>query len=117
MLRPATEHHLADRVHRNPDLVRDATDRPALQEMQPPVAGWKASRECRRFPPGEMGHFRTPFNTHQTTNPIESLFSTVRNCTRKTKGCLNRKTAIAMVFRLMISEKKVAQDQMAKLPA
>jgi len=31
---------------------------------------------------------------------------TVRNRTRKTKGCLNRKTALAMVFRLMMSAKK-----------
>jgi len=40
------------------------------------------------------------------TNPIESVFATVRNRTRKTKGCLNRKTALAMVFRLMMSAKK-----------
>jgi len=38
--------------------------------------------------------------------PIESVFATVRNRTRKTKGCLNRKTALAMVFRLMMSAKK-----------
>jgi len=37
---------------------------------------------------------------------IESVFATVRNRTRKTKGCLNRKTALAMVFRLMMSAKK-----------
>lgn len=42
----------------------------------------------------------------RTTNPIESVFATVRNRTRKTKGCLNRKTALAMVFRLMMSAKK-----------
>ena len=42
----------------------------------------------------------------RTTNPIESVFATVRNRTRKTKGCLNRKTALAMVFRLMTSAKK-----------
>ena len=28
------------------------------------------------------------------------------NRTRKTKGCLNRKTALAMVFRLMMSARK-----------
>ena len=38
----------------------------------------------------------------RTTNPIESVFATVRTRTRKTKGCLNRKTALAMVFRLMM---------------
>lgn len=42
----------------------------------------------------------------RTTNPIESVFATVRNRTRKTKGCLNRRTALAMVFRLMMSAKK-----------
>ena len=41
-----------------------------------------------------------------TTNPIESVFATVRNRTRKTKGYLNRKTALAMVFRVMMSAKK-----------
>jgi putative transposase len=41
----------------------------------------------------------------RTTNPIESVFATVRNRTRKTKGCLNRKTTLAMVFRLIMSAK------------
>ena len=30
----------------------------------------------------------------------------MRNRTRKTKGCLNRKTALAMGFRLIMSAKK-----------
>ena len=47
------------------------------------------------FPAEHWKHIRT-------TNPIESVFATVRNRTRKTKGCLNRKTALAMVYRLMI---------------
>ena len=34
----------------------------------------------------------------RTTSPIESVFATVRNQTRKTKGCLNHKTGLAMVF-------------------
>mgnify|MGYP005867897341 FL=1 len=51
------------------------------------------------FPAEHWKHIRT-------TNPIESVFGTVRNRTRKTKGCLNRKTALAMVFRLMMSAKK-----------
>ena len=51
------------------------------------------------FPAEHWKHIRT-------TNPIESVFGTVRNRTRKTKGCLNRKTALAMVFRLMMSPKK-----------
>ena len=51
------------------------------------------------FPAEHWKHIRT-------TNPIESVFATVRNRTRKTKGCLNRKTALAMVFRLIMSAKK-----------
>ena len=51
------------------------------------------------FPAEHWKHIRT-------TNPIESVFATVRNRTRKTKGCLNRKTGLAMVFRLMMSAKK-----------
>jgi len=51
------------------------------------------------FPAEHWKHIRT-------TNPIESVFATVRNRTRKTKGCLNRKTALAMVFKLMMSAKK-----------
>ena len=51
------------------------------------------------FPAEHWKHIRT-------TNPIESVFATVRNRARKTKGCLNRKTALAMVFRLMMSAKK-----------
>jgi putative transposase len=51
------------------------------------------------FPAKHWKHIRT-------TNPIESVFATVRNRTRKTKGCLSRKTALSMVFKLMMSAKK-----------
>jgi putative transposase len=36
----------------------------------------------------------------RTSNPIESAFATVRLRTDKTQGCLSRKTALAMVFKL-----------------
>ena len=36
----------------------------------------------------------------RTTNPIESTFATARLRTYRTKGCLSRKTAMAMVFKL-----------------
>jgi len=40
--------------------------------------------------------------THvRTTNPIESTFATVRLRTAKTKGCLSRRTALTMVFKLV----------------
>ena len=51
------------------------------------------------FPAEHWKHIRT-------TNPIESVFATVRNRTRKTKGCLSRKTALSMAFKLMLSAKK-----------
>ena len=51
------------------------------------------------FPAEHWTHIRT-------TNPVESVFSTVRNRTRKTRGCLSRKTALVMVCRLMMSAKR-----------
>ena len=47
----------------------------------------------------------------RTTNPIESTFATVRHRTGKIKGCLSRKTGLAMTFRLMMS----AQTKWRKL--
>ena len=44
--------------------------------------------------------------THiQTTNQVESVFATVRNRNRKTRGCVSRKTALVMVYKLMVSVK------------
>ncbi len=51
------------------------------------------------FPAEHWKHIRT-------VSPIERVFATVRNRTRKTKGCLTRKTALAMVFRLRMPAKK-----------
>jgi transposase-like protein len=45
------------------------------------------------FPAEHWKHVRT-------TNPIESTFATVRLRTAKTKGCLSRQTALAMVYKL-----------------
>ena len=42
----------------------------------------------------------------RTTNPIESTFATVRLRTAKTKGCLSRNTALAMVFKLAKSAER-----------
>ena len=46
-----------------------------------------------------LGHIRT-------SNPIESTFATVRHRTKRTKGCLSRKTGLAMAFKLMMSAHK-----------
>ena len=56
------------------------------------------------FPAEHWKHIRT-------TNPIESTFATVRHRTGKTKGCLSRKTGLAMAFKLMMS----AQGKWRKL--
>ena len=45
------------------------------------------------FPDKHWHHLRT-------TNPIESLFATVKLRTAKTRGCLSRKTGLSMVFKL-----------------
>lgn len=51
------------------------------------------------FPAEHWQHIRT-------TNPIESVFATVRHRTVRTKGCLSHKTAMAMVFKLIIAASK-----------
>jgi len=51
------------------------------------------------FPVEHFKHIRT-------TNPAEGVFATVRNRTRKTRGCLSRKRALRMVFRLTMSARK-----------
>ena len=51
------------------------------------------------FPAEHWKHVRT-------TNPIESTFATVRLRTDKTKGCLSRQTALAMVYRLAKSAER-----------
>jgi putative transposase len=40
------------------------------------------------------------------TNPVESTFATVRLRTTRTKGCLSRRTALTMVFRLCLSAQR-----------
>jgi len=51
------------------------------------------------FPAEHWKHIRT-------TNPIESVFSSVKMRTRKTRGCLSRTTALTMTFRLLITAQK-----------
>jgi len=46
------------------------------------------------FPAEHWQHLRT-------TNPIESVFATVRHRTVRTKGCLSHATALSMVFKLV----------------
>lgn len=51
------------------------------------------------FPAEQWKHIRT-------SNPIESTFATVRHRTKRTKGCLSRKTGLAMAFKLMMSAQR-----------
>ena len=51
------------------------------------------------FPAEHWKHIRT-------SNPIESTFATVRHRTKRTKGCLSRRTGLAIAFRLMMSAQK-----------
>ena len=51
------------------------------------------------YPAEQWKHIRT-------SNPIESTFATVRHRTKRTKGCLSRKTGLAMTFKLMMSAQK-----------
>ena len=51
------------------------------------------------FPADHWGHLRT-------SNPIESVFSTVRHRTVRTKGALSQKTAKLMVFTLIQAASK-----------
>ncbi len=51
------------------------------------------------FPAEHWKHIRT-------SNPIESTFATVRLRTDKTKGCLSRQTALAMIFKLAKSAER-----------
>lgn len=51
------------------------------------------------FPAEHWQHIRT-------TNPIESVFATVRHRTVRSKGCLSHKTALAMVFTLVMAASK-----------
>ena len=65
----------------------------------------------RDFPAEHWKHIRT-------STPIESTFATVRHRTGKTKGCLRRKTGLAMAFRLMMSAqaKSLKRDGANRLP-
>jgi len=56
------------------------------------------------FPAEHWKHLRT-------SNPIESVFSSVKMRTRKTRGCLSRTTALTMAFRLLLC----AQNRWQKL--
>ncbi|TIP97372.1 MAG: IS256 family transposase, partial [Mesorhizobium sp.] len=67
------------------------------------------------FPAEHWDHLRT-------SNPIESVFATVRHRTVRTKGSLSSKTARLMVFKLVMAAARTwrrlkGQNQLPKLIA
>ena len=65
------------------------------------------------FPAEHWDHLRT-------SNPIESVFATVRHRTVRTKGALSQRTAKLMVFKLVLAAAKTwrrlkGQNQLPKL--
>ena len=65
------------------------------------------------FPAEHWVHLRT-------SNPIESVFATVRHRTERTKGALSQDTATIMVFKLIMSASKTwrrlkGRNQLPKL--
>ncbi|TIN81466.1 MAG: IS256 family transposase, partial [Mesorhizobium sp.] len=73
-----------------------------------------ASLALYDFPAQHWDHLRT-------SNPIESVFATVRYRTVRTKGSLSSKTAQLMVFKLLAAARKwrrlKGQNQLPKLIA
>jgi putative transposase len=82
-----------------PDFVVETRSQKLIVEI-------KAANEIRdvllefyNFPAEHWKYLRT-------TNPIESMFATVRHRMIRSKGCLSNKTALAMVFKLVEGAQK-----------
>ena len=91
------EDHLTNRI----EGVRKSVE--LLQRVMlrdPPSYGTRdALLAFYDFPAEHWRHIRT-------TNPIESVFATVRHRTVRTKGCLSHGTTLAMVFKLITTASK-----------
>ena len=75
---------------------------PPFMRLGAGPSGATLEGECRG-----RGHRTSPCRDHgiwdhlRTSNPIESIFATVRHRTVGTKGALSQKTATLMVFKLV----------------
>ena len=88
-----------ERRGRHRDLRREVR-RQIPQGRRVPGQGPRArSLAFFDFPAEHWDHLRT-------TNPIESVFATVRHRTVRTKGALSHKTARLMVFKLVMAASK-----------
>src|SRR6266487_829906 len=101
---PATQHqrcwvHKTANVLNKVALSVQATMKTGLREIY--LASNRASAEAAidDFPAEHWDHLRT-------TNPIESVFATVRHRTVRTKGSLSPTTAKLMVFKLLCAASK-----------
>ena len=78
-----------------------------IRERAKPRAGPRENRLLSQpAPDSVLTFFDFPAEhwTHlRTSNPIESVFSTVRHRTVRTKGALSQDTARIMVFKLIMS--------------
>lgn len=73
---------------------------------------WEKSLEAFAFRRGSSHDFPAEHWGHiRTTNPIESIFATVRHRTRQTKGCESRVATLTMAFKLA----KVAEEGWRRL--
>ena len=84
---------------------REPRPRPAPQV---PCRGrWSARGPSARTPCGWKYHGPVTTEDHlRTSNPIESVFATVRHRTVRTKGALSQDTARLMVFKLVMAAAK-----------
>ncbi len=66
--------------------------------------------ECLKKDKDDLFTFYDFPGTHwihiRTTNPIESTFATVRNRTKRTKGCGSRNATLTMVYKLALEAQK-----------
>jgi hypothetical protein len=60
-------------------------------------------RQVRQGRPLSRKGSRCAADLLRTSNPIESTFATVRHRTKRSKGCLSRKTAKIMIFKLIMA--------------
>jgi putative transposase len=84
----------------------------------------RAARNLRKFHSALLGSLRPALADHwdhlQTSNPIESVFATVRHRTVRMKGALSQDTARLMVFKLVMAASRTwrrlqGQNQLPKV--
>jgi transposase-like protein len=98
VLRDGTRKLIEQAIHAELDALMSAFSRERLEDGRPRLDR-DAPLTFYDFPAEHWKHIRT-------SNPIESTFAIVRHRTKRTKGCLSRKTGLAMAHKLMMSAQK-----------